>query len=42
MLPQFTVRRVFNYEKANEGSRKLLVGFLKKIVIAALLSTTGK
>ena len=38
MLPQFRLRRVFNYEKANEGLRKLLVGFFKKIVIADSLA----
>ena len=38
MLPQFKVRRKFNFTQANAGLRKLLVGFLKKIVIADSLS----
>ena len=38
MLPQFKVRRKFNFTQANAGLRKLLVGFFKKIVIADSLS----
>lgn len=34
LLPQFSVKRVFIYEKAVSGMRLLLWGFFKKVVIA--------
>ncbi|WP_188462418.1 MBOAT family O-acyltransferase [Bizionia arctica] len=34
LLPQFFKKRSFNYEKAVDGSRQMLWGFFKKIVIA--------
>ncbi len=34
LLPQFSIKRVFNYEKASDGMRQILWGFFKKIVIA--------
>jgi D-alanyl-lipoteichoic acid acyltransferase DltB (MBOAT superfamily) len=34
LLPQFFKKRTFNYEKAVDGSRQMLWGFFKKIVIA--------
>lgn len=34
LLPQFTTRRVFNYETAVDGMRLILWGLFKKIVIA--------
>lgn len=34
LLPQFTVKRNFNYEKAIDGLRQILWGLFKKMVIA--------
>ena len=34
LLPQFQVQRHFNYDKAVDGMRQMLWGFLKKLVIA--------
>jgi len=34
LLPQFTTRRTFEYDKAVDGMRQILWGFFKKIVIA--------
>ena len=38
MLPQFSRRRYFDFEKASDGSRQILWGFFKKIVIADRLA----
>ena len=34
LLPQFTQKRLFDYNKATDGLRQILLGFFKKIVIA--------
>ncbi len=34
LLPQFNIKRVFNYQKAVDGSRQILWGLFKKVVIA--------
>ena len=34
LLPQFTQRRLFDYNKATDGLRQILLGLFKKIVIA--------
>lgn len=34
LLPQFTRCRVFNYEDASDGVRRILLGFFKKMVVA--------
>ncbi|MDR2965773.1 MAG: MBOAT family protein [Treponema sp.] len=34
LLPQFHVKRTFNYEKAVEGMRQILWGLFKKIIVA--------
>ncbi|WP_198429892.1 MBOAT family O-acyltransferase [Treponema primitia] len=34
LLPQFYIKRVFNYEKASDGCKQILWGFFKKMVIA--------
>ena len=34
LLPQFTAKRIFEYDKAVDGMRQILWGFFKKIVIA--------
>lgn len=34
LLPQFNIKRNFSYEKAVEGSRQILWGLFKKVVIA--------
>ncbi len=34
LLPQFSKKRIFNYEKAADGMRQILWGLFKKVVIA--------
>lgn len=34
LLPQFTVKRQFSYDRAADGMRQLLWGFFKKLVVA--------
>lgn len=34
LLPQFQVKRIFEYDKAVDGMRQILWGFFKKIVVA--------
>ena len=39
LLPQFYIKRTFEYDKAVDGMRQILWGFFKKIVIADNLAT---
>ena len=41
LLPQFTKRRVFNYEEAVDGCRQILWGFFKKMVVADNCATAA-
>lgn len=42
LLPQFLEKRVFDYPKAVDGSRQMLWGFFKKMVVADNLSAIVK
>jgi alginate O-acetyltransferase complex protein AlgI len=39
LLPQFYIKRIFEYDKAVDGMRQILWGFFKKIVIADKCAT---